>query len=396
MWADGAGEKPQLTLPADMLESLLGDAQRLAVEAEHLLAPVVEQRDRMRSILQDAGEIIEVPEPTEQVSLAAVDGGSVIDQMYAADRLVVAAVVAEGMRSSRMGELHHSTWTRTLRHQLDLDRLADAVMVCLELQLIQGINYELRIFDGSHQTPVIALNSALSSRNPRVRALTAEIVEETGAAKALRSMCDDTVGSCVVGLPKADSSTEFCHKYSRDYQFSLPPIADRFLATVVLEPGEMLVPRKPENWQGLHVQFRQRIRDDEDVEHNSATKRLVETTAKELDRAIEPLRNCDKAGRGVGITYVKPHRSNTCVKLEFKASQGKDHGEWLASILSAESVSPHLQEPYAQFVADLWAKNVSMAADALSAAIRHKLSAEPTWAQYLTLGYRTQTAGGHQ
>ena len=394
MRTDGAAGENQLTLPADMLESVLHDARRLADEAEHLLAPVVEQRDRLRLVLGEAEQIVSVPEPAEQVTLAAVDGGSVIDQMYAADRLVIAALVAEGMRTSRTGELHHATWTRTFAHQLDLDRLSDAVMSCLELQLLHGINYQIKIFDGSHQTPVIALNSALSSRNPKVRSLTAEIVQETGAAEALRSMCDGTAGLCIVGLPKADSSTEFCQKYSRDYTFNLPPITDRLLATLVLEPGEMLLPRKPENWHGLHIQFRKNTEVGE-IEGNPATQRLVEMTARELDAAIEPLRNCSRAGHGVGITYLKPHKSNTCIKIEFKASQGKRHGVWLASILSAEAVSPHMQEPYAQFVADLWAKNVSMAADALGAAIRHKLSPNSTWAQYLTLGYRTQTTGGN-
>jgi len=386
----------QLTLPADMLESVLHDAARLAHEAEQLLGPVVEQRDHLRAVLVDAGQILPVPEPTDLVSLAAVDGGSVIDQMYAADRLVVAALVAEGMRTLRTGELHHATWTRTFAHQLDLDRLSDAVMICLELQLLHNINYHLKIFDGSHQTPVIALNSALSSKNPLIRALAAEIVQETGAVDALRSMCDDNVGSCVVGLPKADPSTEFCRKYCRDYQFSLPPITDRFLATQVLEPGEMLEPRKPENWQGLHIQFRQTIENADEEEEDPAKQRLVETTARDLDEAIEPLRHCGEAGHGVGITYLKPHRSNTCVKIEFKASKGKPHGQWLASILSAESASPHMQEPYAQFVADLWAKNISMAADAVAAAIRHRLSPNETWSQYLMLGYRSGTTGGHR
>jgi hypothetical protein len=386
----------RLTLPADMLESVLKDARRLADEAQGLLAPVVEQRDHLRSELIDAQQIITVPEPAETVSLAAVDGGSVIDQMYAADRLVVAAVVAEGMRTSRTGELHHATWTRTLAHQLDLDRLASAVMICLELQLLQGVNHQVRIFDGSHQTPIIALNSALSSRNPTVRATTAQLIHETGAVDALRTMCHDREGSRIVGLPKADSSTEFCRKYSRNLGFELPPITDRFLATQVLEPGEMLLPRKPENWHGLHINFRKTIESDDEAEQNPAVQHLVEKSAEELDDVIEPLRNCHKKGQGVGITYLKPHRSDTCVKLEFKASLGPDHGTWLASILAAEAVSPHMQEPYAQFVADLWAKNVSMAADALGAAVRHKLSPDAAWAQYLTLGYRTQTAGGHQ
>src|SRR6266511_598525 len=188
--------RPQgLTLPADMLESVLRSAQRLADEAQALLAPVAEQQERLRAVLWEDKQILTVPQPPSGISLGAVDGGYVIDQMYAADRLVVAGLVAEGMRTVRTGELHHATWSYTLAHQLDLDRLASAVMTCLELGLLRAIGYDLRVFDGSHQTPVIALNSALSSENPRVRALTADIVKETDAVEALRTMCDDAVGA---------------------------------------------------------------------------------------------------------------------------------------------------------------------------------------------------------
>jgi hypothetical protein len=181
-----------------------------------------------------------VPEPSKQLTLGAVDGGYVVDQLYAADRLVICALVAEGMRTVRTGEIHHATWTQVMAHQIDLDRLASAVMTCLELSLLQGISYQVRIFDGSHQTPVIALNSALSSANPRVRAITSRIVKETRAVEALKKFCHDTDGARVVGLPKADTSTEFCAKYRRKYGFAIPPVTDRVLATEVLERGEML------------------------------------------------------------------------------------------------------------------------------------------------------------
>ena len=54
-----------------------------------------------------------------------------------------------------------------------------------------------------------------------------------------------------------------------------------------------------------------------------------------------------------------------------------------------------MQEPYGQFVADLWARNISTAAEALAAATLHKMSGE-RWQPYLSLGYRTRAAGGHQ
>ena len=367
----------------------------MAADTTALLEPLYRLRDRLRDRLQADGQIIAVPGQAEKPTLGAVDGGSVIDQLYAADRLVVCGLVAEGMYTVRTGEIHHSVWTRVLAHQTDLDRLASAVMTCLELSLLRRVGYQVRIFDGSHLTPVIALNLALSSANPRVRAMTAEIVAETEAVAGLRLLCHDTEGARIVGLPKADSSTDFRDKYRREYAFDLPPVTDRVLATEVLERGEMLKPRKPENWQRLRILARRDTAEDGEQEPDPRVARRVKQAAEELDDAIEPLRHCREAGHGIGITYLKPHSSDTCVKVEYKASAGTGHGTWLAGVLSAEVPGPHMQEPYGQFVADLWAKNVATAATALAAATLHKMS-DQRWQPYLALGYRTRLAGGHQ
>ena len=385
----------ELSLPADMLESVLRDAGRIAADTTALLEPLYRLRDRLRARLLEDGQIIAVPVQAEKPTLGAVDGGSVIDQLYAADRLVVCALVAEGMYTIRTGEIPHSVWTQVLAHQADLDRLASAVMTCLELSLLRKVGYQVRILDGSHSTPVIALNLALSSANPRVRAMTAEIVAQTEAVEALRLLCHDTEGARIVGLPKADSSTDFRDKYKRDYAFDLPPVTDRVLATEVLERGEMLKPRKPENWQSLHITSRRDTGEDAEQEPDSRVARDVRQVAEQLNDAIEPLRRGREAGHGIGITYLKPHSSDTCVKVEYKASAGIGHGAWLAGVLSAEVPGPHMQEPYGQFVADLWAKNVATAATALAAATLHKMS-DQRWEPYLALGYRTRAAGGHQ
>lgn len=385
----------ELSLPADMLQSVLRDADRMAADTTALLEPLYRLRDRLRARLQEEGQIIAVPPLDEQPTLGAVDGGSVIDQLYAADRLVVCALAAEGMHTIRTGEIPHCVWTQVLAHQTDLDRLVSAVMTCLELSLLRGIGHQVRILDGSHQTPVIALNLALSSANPRVRAMTAQLVEETEAVDALRLLCHDDAAERIVALPKADSSTDFRDKYKRDYALDLPPVTDRVLATEVLERGEMFKPHKPENWHRLHILSRRNTGEDVEQEPDPRINEHVRRIAEKLDDAIEPLRHCREAGHGIGITYLKPHSSDTCIKIEYKASAGVEHGAWLAGVLSAEVPGPHMQEPYGQFVADLWAKNISTAAEALAAATLHKMSG-PRWQPYLSLGYRTRAAGGHQ
>jgi hypothetical protein len=386
----------RLTLPADMLETFLAEAPRLAREVAELLEPVSARRDDLRAAL--SREIVAVPEPPDPMpSLGAVDGGFVVEQLYAADRLVVGALVAEGLNTPRTGELHHSAWTTTQPHQHDLDRLATAAMICQELKLLHGISYQLRIFDGSHQTPVIALNSALSSANPFVRWMAADLVQQTDAIDALVEMCDDHRGQMIVGLPKSDPSTEFCQQYGKQYGLDLPPVTDRFLATLILERGQMLRPRKTISWRNLHILHRREDRENSDGERELDPRRarLVRETAKQLNDAIGPLRQAGQSGQGVGITYLKPHRADTVIKIEYKASLTRDFGARIASILSGEILGPHMLEPYAQFVADLWAKNIATAAAALGASTRNHLPPDSEWSRYLLLGYRTSGEGGH-
>lgn len=397
---NGTTAPPQL--PSALLKDVLRDAQRQADTADAMLAGVEEHRHEWRQLLLDAGQIVPLPAPPTGLTLAAVDGGCVVDQMYAADRVLAAAVVAEGLRTEKTGELHHALWIETMRHQPDVDRLASAVMIGLELVLISRVSYDVRIFDGSHQTPVIALNSGLSSINPDVREMAAHVVRENDVVGALRAMCDPVDGAMIVGLPKADSSTAFCEKYARDYGFDLPrrdmaapvsesngpSISDRFLAAQLLDRGEMLLPRKPEDWHQLHIGTRS---------GDSPEKRQwIVDIAKELDAAIEPLRRCGEAGQGVGITYVKPPTADTCIKIEFKASRGIEHGKRLGALLGAEVSGPHMFEPFAQYVADLWAKNISIAADAVSAAALHKMPTDASYRNYLRVGHRTpaQAPGG--
>src|SRR5690349_12965925 len=97
----------ELSLPGDMLESVLRDAGRIAADTTALLEPLYRLRDRLRARLLEDGQVITVPVQAEKPTLGAVDGGSVIDQLYAADRLVVCALVAEGMYTIRTGEIHH-------------------------------------------------------------------------------------------------------------------------------------------------------------------------------------------------------------------------------------------------------------------------------------------------
>ena len=69
----------ELSLPADMLESVLRDAGRVAADTTALLEPLYRLRDRLRARLQAEGQIIAVPvqaeKPTCRTAGSWPDGG---------------------------------------------------------------------------------------------------------------------------------------------------------------------------------------------------------------------------------------------------------------------------------------------------------------------------------
>ena len=129
----------------------------------------------------------------------------------------------------------------------------------------------------------------------------------------------------------------------------------------------------PESWSDLHI-----ISAKKDA---AATK-----MAHGLDAVIEPLRD-----RDVAIYYAKPRGSSTAVKVEFKKRLGAERRVQTAHMVSAETLGPHLQEPFCQFLADLWAKSVGLAVSAQLQGVRLDLAAEanPAYLEYLLRSYRT-------
>ena len=61
----------------------------------------------------------------------------------------------------------YRSFHQVLVHDVDNERLARAAMITHEMSVIADATHDVRIYDGSHVTPVIQLNSGFSSRSPR-------------------------------------------------------------------------------------------------------------------------------------------------------------------------------------------------------------------------------------
>ncbi len=363
---------------AALLEDVLAQAAGLAQAAHHLLAPIAGRRDDLRRRLLDDGLIQPLPASppaaSGPVTLAAVDGGSVREHLYAADLMLAVATSAAGMTSAGDRPLVHGQWARVRAHEAENDRLLAAAMAALELQVLAELTHDLRILDGSHGTPVIALSTALAARSPTVAAAAAELVtaDVLAAAAALADPAALPHPGRIVALPKADSAHAFTQACQDRYGLHLPG-GDRFLAAQVLDPGEMLYPRVAEELAGLHVPT--------PVEAPQA----VQQAAAALGDAVDPLRRAAQRRRLL-LTYVKPSTAGTALKLEtltadpLPDSPGQpgpavDAVARLAQRVAEETPGPFLQEPFAQHAVDLAAKSVAVSAEALHHAMLAHLPA---------------------
>ncbi|NYD24858.1 hypothetical protein [Kineococcus aurantiacus] len=394
---------PAGPVAVELMAALLGEAGPLATEAHRLLSPVAAFRSTLRERLLVDGQIVPFAHRaaalTPRHSIAAVDGASVREHLYAADLVVAVAVAAEGMTSVGGHPLSHRHWAHVREHESENDRLLSAAMASLELQLLADLSHDVRILDGSHGTPVIALSTALAARSRGVAGAAAELVTDEVVA-AVRSLADPDQRvhpGEVVALPKADSAHAFAGVYRARYGLDLPG-GDRFLAAQVLEPGEMLYPRAAAEVAGVHFTVRE-----------EAPQRVQEA-ASTLDQAIAPLREAAGSAQLL-VTYVKPATADTVLKVEFRVSEplvdagapassrassrALGEAQRLAGLLSAETPGPHLQEPFAQYAVDLLAKSVSVGAEALNQSMIAMLP--PGSEDYLTLlarSYRTRAGGG--
>lgn len=385
------------TLTSVMLRELLADADRIAADAHHLLAPMGVARDGLRQGLMDRGLIVPIgdPNPTP-LSIAAVDGGSVREPLYVADLMVVVAASAEGMTSIGGHQLHHSHWAQIITHESENDRVLSAAMASHELALINRLGHDLRILDGSTTSPVLTLWGGLNTRSGAARDTVVELItdEVLSSIWSLGSPAHRANPGRIVAMPKSDSSHYFMDDYERAFGLALPG-GDRFMAAQVLNPGEMLYPR----WAKEHANLPIGI-DESAPEH-------LRKKAYDLATAVGPIRDAANTGHLV-VTYLKPESADTVLKAEIMLPEplpshkspatsgaGLDEARLVCRYLSDETPGPHMQEPFAQYAVDLAAKNVSIGATALNQAMLTNLpEGAESYLPLLVRSYRTTNSNG--
>lgn len=373
-----------------MIPELAALSDKLAARVNSEFAPIVGIKDELRGKLVHQGMIhsIESDDPIKVDSMAAVDGARIQEKLYAADFLVAVATLANARLTPTKLYAENIVWADILQHADGTDRISQTAMGSGEVKLLAEAKHEIRIMDGSLVTPLIMLREGLYIKSTKLQNINAELLSERRADEFL-SYLIDRAHDGLVSVAKSDSATYFAREY--DEKFGLRfPTSDRFLATQILKPGELLTPRV------LHEVEKQNVRD---VNSNN---KMVLKVATALDTQYQRIAQMAREGL-VYTTYYRPfspgvapeHIPNV-LRIEFsiKPSDSKNVVEIAkryANIINGDMVPPFMLEPFCQHAVDVQAKEISAAAKALKAQMLRNLPADQSAAYraLLSSSYRT-------
>lgn len=376
--------------PAGLLPDLAALGEHLARRVDAEFGPLVAARDTLRSQLLANGEIVPFPGTPAHMpeSMCAIDGARIREQMYAADLLVAVATTADARSTSVRYPSDSSVWADVLRHQDGTDRLAETAMGAQEVLLAARAPHDVRILDGSFVTPLIALREGLFVKSANVRDAAASLLlTQWNAPEALSNLIDGAAGH-VLALAKSDSAVHFVQDYGTRFGFTFP-VSDRFLATQILDPGEMLAPRP------LKELVKQEVGEPEG---SQAVKRAASRLREQYNRIAAMATH----GR-MRTTYFKPimpgagaNGPKTVLRFEYVvpndvAVDDIAYAAELASIINTDVVPPFMLEPFCQYTVDRQAKQISSGTKALRERMLTSLPKEraDAYRALLASGYRT-------
>lgn len=361
-------------LPEDLLLELLEGANQVVDQVNAFLGPTLERRDELRAGLNQLGLIRRYDE-TPTSTVCGVDGGFAIERTSAVDLMLAVAVGVEGLAvdTTPWDDTQYLWWSRVNKHDPDAERLARGVMVAQELAILATAPHDLRILDGSHLTLVIQLNSALSSFSDEVRDEAMRLWTQLDMKRALEEAVNL---SSIVAMPKYDSSRVVSDVLQAAIGEEIPG-DDKYLLSLLLEEGELLVPQQMplHPWSTLHFTA------------PPVASPKQEEFRKELMAVIQPLRD-----RALNFTYFKPDRFSPAYRMELKGDLNDQDVDVVCSTIASQITGPFVREPFPQYLADVMAKSVGLGLGALKTAVQLGLSRldRPDIAELLVQSYRTE------
>ena len=375
-------------LPEDLILKILNGAPKSVDRMKKMFDSQEESLQQGRDAFWKKGIIRQLGDdvkPTD--SVMAADGGHIIEKMAGADLLLAVAVGVEGLRAAENrpdgwladGNQYYQ-WQTVLPHDDETPRLCQGVMFLMELSVLAGASYDVKIMDGAHFTPLLKINSMLSAGKdaqdaPRMEysAALREFLHTTydKMIPHIPNIIKDAMSDeGIVAIAKYSSSRDLLDSQVRDLEITLD---DKTFFTLILEEGEYTrpfpvgqSPEEKERWNHLHIKCNLPYLFEEGEQ-----KEKLEELNGLLDNAIAPIRAGVGKESDLRFTYYKPHGDGPAYRIECKKALVEDDEKFkrmLASI-KRQIVYPDIREPFPQYLADLMAKSVSGGLTALQDAI---------------------------
>lgn len=359
----------------EMLGEVMDSLPQLANELREGIAPLRAHRDRIRAALTDAGALHVFPDEPSYLSLSAVDGAYTLAPLFVGDQINTLAVSIRSTLGTGALSIEGHLGAAAFRpHSPGNELLAKCMMMCAELDLLAAPRGDehLVIVDGSHLTAVCAIFEALAAPGTPAYEY---VMDDDVAELAESALATLATSEEVIACPKSDSATalnEFVRGLGVVAPLALP---DKVLASLVLEPGEVLdYPDSSPPW-GRY-----------DLLSHQITSRDAISVRDRLAAALLPLREV-----GVRVAHTKPRGGSTALRIETKASVNDFAALDYWQAVADDCAPPYTQEPVAQYLADHIAKGVSDLAQVQVDSARLDLAegADPELLEFLIRTYRT-------
>lgn len=362
-----------LISPPDIMSALLDATPSLLNDYRALIRPIRDERDAIRSLYQDRGMISALPEGEPIHPVGCTDGALVVSPLALGDHLAALTVAVGRDETGGVGVVAHRAWSALRPHSADGAALVKAIMMANEIGLQPTLpDASVRLIDGSWTTPLIAILTALASVEDHVRDAVIAHLEEHRIVEAITATVAHRL---TVACPKSDSSMDLwadCREHLGLRDFGLP---DKVLASLILEDGEVLTSQnRTPTWSRFYATLGQ-VRDNQ-----------ARTVATSISDAIEPLRQGHPQ-----IIHAKPHGAAQAIRMEMHPSLDQFEIDDVVHSIAATVASPGIQEPLAQYVADVFAKNIYAGVEVQMENLRLDLvdSADMGYFEYLVRQYRT-------
>lgn len=333
----------------------------------------------LREQLEADGRIISFPQSSiEGKSLVAIDGGRLKEDMAGGDLIVIGATAGEGHSSQPTyteETIPAEAFAAVLPHRVSNEKLAGGIMSALELRMLELATADIQIIDGAYVNNVSqVLFTLIDNDDETIDAFFRAInFDEDGLLRQsmAKVMYPPRDGSRIlVALPKSDTARVYAHDYIHD-EYAQTLISDRILASRLLLPGEMLLPRNIASNNALISRLEKRnFRKYEGV-HQELYNSMFTMMLEYFRRMNTP----DEVEEGIlWATYFKPYvgtPQSKAMKIEFPFYPSSDkpnfgateHAQKLVSMVDADMIDGFVIEPWAQYMADVRAKDVSAAKD---------------------------------